>query len=120
MRGIHAESANAGHVNKDMKTSRQPCLKPDRVLEREQARIRHALPDILAREASEIASKQRVNRAAALDDVRLRITRGEQTPFAQAFFECLFEWLSEHEHRDAAVTVRSFIDEHLLPPARTG
>jgi hypothetical protein len=117
---MHAESVNAGHVNKDMKTARQSCLKPDRVLEREQSRIRHALPDILAREASEIASKQHGNRGPALDDVHRRITRGEQTPFAQAFFECLFEWLSEHGHRDAALTVRSFIEEHLLPPARTG
>jgi hypothetical protein len=102
-------------MNKEKKIERLPPLKPDRALDQEMARIRHALPDILAREASEIASKLRDNRLAALDDVRRRITQGEQFPFAVAFFECLFEWLAQREHHDTAQAVRKFIDEHLPP-----
>jgi hypothetical protein len=103
----------ARHMNKDEKIVRQPLMKPERALEQEKARIRHALPDILAREASEIASKQHNNRLAALDDVQRRIMHGEHTLFALAFFECLHEWLAQHEHHDTARTVRAFIDERL-------
>ncbi|CAB3778647.1 hypothetical protein [Pararobbsia alpina] len=102
-----------------MKIARQPNLKPDRALEKEIARIRDALPDIVAREASEIASKQHDNRVAALDDIQRRITQGERTPFAQAFFECLLEWLAQREHYDTAQAVRTFIDERFAP-TRTG
>ena len=102
-------------MNKEKKIEIRSPLKPDRALGREMARIRHALPDILAREASEIASKQHDNRLAALDDVKRRITHGEQFPFALAFFECLFEWLAQREHHDSARIVRQFIDERLPP-----
>jgi hypothetical protein len=100
---------------KHMKIARQPAVKLDRALEKEMARIRRALPDILAREASGIASRQHDNRAAALDDVQRRITDHEPTPFAQAFFECLFEWLAQREHHATAQAVRTFIDERLAP-----
>ncbi len=104
-------------MEKEKKINRLPAPKPDRALDQEMARIRRAMPDILARETAEIASKLHDNRMAALHDVERRITQGEHNAFAQAFFECLYEWLAQREHHDTARAVRKFIDERFLPDA---
>jgi hypothetical protein len=102
-------------MNKDPKSEGLRERRFVKALEKEQTHIRQTLPDILAREASEIASKDKSNRDTALHDVRRRITHGQLAPFERAFFECLFEWLADREHRDAAHQVRAFIDAHHPP-----
>jgi hypothetical protein len=105
-------------MTKDPKAMELRDGRSAKALEKEKAHIRQALPDILAREASELASKQRDNRAAALNDIRRRVTHGQLARFEWAFFECLFEWLAQRDHHEAAQLVRVFIDERLAPELR--
>lgn len=81
-----------------------------RALEREKIRVRQSVPDLIAREAAEIASRQHENRASALDDARRRLTRTQTALFQRAFFECVAEWLGERHHEAATAATRQFID----------
>ncbi|HTJ93344.1 MAG TPA: hypothetical protein VL424_09585 [Pararobbsia sp.] len=100
-------------MNTDNKMSGPPGKRRTRALEREKVRVRQSVPDLVAREAAEIASRQHENRVVALDDVRDRVTRNLGPLFERAFFECLAEWLGERRHEAANATVRAFIDAHL-------
>jgi hypothetical protein len=106
-------------MNTDNKTPGPPGKRRTRALEREKIRVRQTVPDLIAREAAEIASRQHENRASALSDIRLRVTHAQGVLFERAFFECLAEWLAAREHEAATVAVRAFVDEHLdLLPRR--
>jgi hypothetical protein len=100
-------------MNTDNKTGSPPGKRRVRALEREKMRVRQSVPDLIAREAAEIASRQHENRVVALDDIRLRVTRDQGVLFERAFFECLAEWLDTRQHEAATVAVRAFIDAHL-------
>jgi hypothetical protein len=102
-------------MNIDHKPAGLPGKRRLRALEREKVRVRQSVPDLIAREAAEVASRQHENRAAALDDIRQRLTLRQSPQFERAFFECLAEWLVEREHEAAIVAVRAFIDAHLSP-----
>ncbi|RKP58401.1 hypothetical protein [Pararobbsia silviterrae] len=86
-----------------------------RALEREKMHVRLSIPDLVAREAAELASRRHENRMSALDDIRRRITRGQTALFERAFFECLADWLGERQHQDATDIVRDYIASHLAP-----
>ena len=100
-------------MNIDNKTGSPPNKRRARALEREKVRVRQSVPDLIAREAAEIASRQHENRSVALDGIRQRVTREQGVLFERAFFECLAEWLHTRHHEAATVAVRAFIDAHL-------
>jgi hypothetical protein len=85
-----------------------------RALDREKMQVRQAVPDLIAREAAEFASRQDANRPAALEDIRRRVTQTRSATFERAFFECLAEWLEGRGHDAAAAVVREFIDAHIV------
>ncbi|CAM2138587.1 Arc family DNA-binding protein [Pararobbsia alpina] len=100
-------------MNTDNKTGGPPGKRRVRALEREKTRVRQTVPDLIAREAAEIASRQHENRAVALDEIRQRVTHNQGVLFERAFFECLAEWLQARSHEAATVAVRAFIEAHL-------
>ncbi|RKP49578.1 hypothetical protein [Pararobbsia silviterrae] len=83
---------------------------PRDAIDEEKVQIRRSCSYIVAREASDLMSKLPLNRGPALKKIAERLVDSRSVLFGIAFFECVEDWLIDHDQRTTADAVRRFLN----------
>jgi hypothetical protein len=83
---------------------------PRDAIDEEKVQIRRSCSYIVAREASDLMSKLPLNRGPALKKIAERLVDSRSVLFGIAFFECVEDWLIDHDQQSSADAVRRFLN----------
>ncbi|HTJ91968.1 MAG TPA: hypothetical protein VL424_02520 [Pararobbsia sp.] len=83
---------------------------PRDAIDEEKVQIRRSCSYIVAREASDLMSKLPLNRGPALKKIAERLIDSRSVLFGIAFFECVEDWLIDHDQQATAEAVRRFLN----------
>jgi hypothetical protein len=83
---------------------------PRNAIDEEKVQIRRTCSYIVAREASDLMSKSPLNRGPAMKKIAERLIDSRSVLFGIAFFECVEDWLLDHDQKVGAEAVRRFLN----------
>jgi hypothetical protein len=83
---------------------------PRNAIDEEKVQIRRTCSYIVAREASDLMSKSPLNRGPAMKKIAERLIDSRSVLFGIAFFECVEDWLLDHDQKAGAEAVRRFLN----------
>jgi hypothetical protein len=83
---------------------------PRDAIDEQKVQIRRSCSYIVAREASDLMSKSPLNRGPAMKKIAERLIDARSVLFGIAFFECVEDWLLDHDQKTSAEAVRRFLN----------